>query len=239
MIGIARAAAGRLDRRAARVLPQPDRRRSRRRSNGRRSSRSSARAASFRSSTSPIRASPTASRRTARSCAASPRRRDRCSSSNSFSKSFSLYGERVGALTVVAADARRSGARALAAEAHHPRQLLQSADARRPDRGHGARVAGAARAVGSRACDDAQPDQADARDAGRAAARAHPRLRISRFMLPPARHVLVFRPHETSRSSGCAANSRSTRSTPGASASRRSIRATSTTSPTRSPRSPS
>ena len=60
--------------------------------------------------------------------------------SSSFSKSFSLYGERVGALSVVAADTRRGGARAVAAEARHPRQLLEPADARRPDRRDGARA---------------------------------------------------------------------------------------------------
>ncbi len=37
--------------------------------------------------------------------------------SSSFSKSFSLYGERVGALSVVAAQQRRGGARAVAAQA--------------------------------------------------------------------------------------------------------------------------
>ena len=69
--------------------------------------------------------------------------------SSSFSKSFSLYGERVGAMSVVATDKRRSRARAVADQARRARQLLESADARRRDRGDGAGVAGAARAVGS------------------------------------------------------------------------------------------
>ena len=108
-----------------------------------------ARGAACRSSTSPTRASATASTPTARSCAASPPRPGRCSSSSSFSKSFSLYGERVGALSIVAADTRRSGARAVAGEARRAHQLLEPADARRPDRRDGARHAGAPRAVGA------------------------------------------------------------------------------------------
>src|SRR4029077_8751225 len=66
--------------------------------------------------------------------------------SSSFSKSFSLYGERVGALSVVTASPdegarvagppRRGRARPVPAQARRTRQLLQSADARQPGRGH-------------------------------------------------------------------------------------------------------
>jgi aromatic-amino-acid transaminase len=54
--------------------------------------------------------------------------------SNSFSKSFSLYGERVGALTVVTADKDEAARVLSAAEAVRARELLEPADARRPDR---------------------------------------------------------------------------------------------------------
>ena len=47
-------------------------------------------------------------------CARSRDAPGRCSSPSSFSKSFSLYGERVGALSVVTAEQRRGGARAVA-----------------------------------------------------------------------------------------------------------------------------
>ena len=91
---------------------------------------------------------------------------------SSFSKSFSIYGERVGALSVVAAD-KDEAARVLSqVKRDDPRQLLEPADARRADRRHGAVLAGASRAVGAELADDARPHQADARAAGRAAARA-------------------------------------------------------------------
>ncbi len=100
--------------------------------------------------------------------------------SSSFSKSFSLYGERVGALSVVAADKRRGGARAVAGEARRPRQLLEPADARRRRSSRTVLcIAGAARAVGSGARGDARPHQADARGAGREAARARAAAPIS------------------------------------------------------------
>ena len=70
--------------------------------------------------------------------------------SSSFSKSLSLYGERVGALSVVAAQQRRSGARAEPGQARDPHQLLESADARRQDRRDGAHDARAALRCGSR-----------------------------------------------------------------------------------------
>ena len=59
--------------------------------------------------------------------------------SNSFSKSFSLYGERVGALEHRRRQQGRSRARAVAIEARGAHQLLQPADARRPSGRHGAR----------------------------------------------------------------------------------------------------
>ena len=48
-----------------------------------------------------------------------------------FSKSFSLYGERVGALSVVCATKDEADARAEPAEARDPHQLLEPADPRR------------------------------------------------------------------------------------------------------------
>ena len=57
----------------------------------------------------------------------------------------------------------RSRARAVASEARHARQLLESADARRRRSSRTCSLAGAARAVGSGARDDARSDQADAR----------------------------------------------------------------------------
>ena len=157
--------------------------------------------------------------------------------SSSFSKSFSLYGERVGALSVVASRQGRGGARAVAVEARRPRQLLESADARRPDRRDGARHAGAARAVGDgarRRC-----ATASARCARRWSSKLHERAAGARLRLRARRSAACSRTRDSPRRrcSGCATNSRSTRSTPAASASRRSTRRTSTTSPTRSPRS--
>ena len=68
--------------------------------------------------------------------------------SSSFSKSFSIYGERVGALSIVAAD-KDEAARVLSQVKRTIRvQLFESADARRADRGHRAVLAGAPRAVG-------------------------------------------------------------------------------------------
>ena len=91
------------DRRAARVLPQPDRRRPDARATGARCSTSCARAGSCRSSTSPTRASPRASRPTRYAARLFAESVSPVFLSSSFSKSFSLYGERVGALSVVTA----------------------------------------------------------------------------------------------------------------------------------------
>ena len=118
----------------------------------------------------------------------------------------------------------RGRARALAAEAPRPRQLLEPADARRADRRRSVLgVARAARAVGGRARDDARPHQADARDAGRAPARARcPAATSASCWRSAACSRIPASPR--SRCSGCARSTRSTRSTPAASASRRSTR---------------
>ncbi len=89
-------------RRAARLLPQPDRRRPDARPVGPGDCCRRRPAIWCHSSTWPTRASPTASMKTAPSCVASPRPAWPLLVSNSFSKSFSLYGERVGALSIVA-----------------------------------------------------------------------------------------------------------------------------------------
>ena len=77
--GGAAADSARVDHRAACLLPQSHRRRSRRMRNGAKSSTSCARAACCRFSTWLTRASPTASSRTAASCAGLRPRRGRCS----------------------------------------------------------------------------------------------------------------------------------------------------------------
>ena len=69
---------------------------------------------------------------------------------SSFSKSFSLYGERVGALSIVADRSRRSRAGVVAGQARRAWQLFEPADVRRPDRRDGARLARAVDAVGRR-----------------------------------------------------------------------------------------
>ena len=61
--------------------------------------------------------------------------------SSSFSKSFSLYGERVGALSIITSSQGRIDARVVATEARDPHELLESADARRLGRRRRARVA--------------------------------------------------------------------------------------------------
>ncbi len=114
---------------------------------------------------------------------------------SSFSKSFSIYGERVGALSVVADD-KDEAARVLS----QVKRTIRANYSNPPT--HGGQIvatvhvlAGAPRAVGGGARRDAQSDQADARAPGRASARAgaptglplHPR---------PARHVLLFRSHQ-------------------------------------------
>ena len=175
------------DRRAARVLPQPDGRRSDARAMAARSSTSCARAGSCRFSTSPTRASATASMRTAAWCARFAATPGPLLVASSFSKSFSLYGERVGALSVVAADKRRSRARAVAGEADDPRQLLEPADPWRADRRHGAVRRRSCARCGRRSS-RAMRDRIKLMRAlaGRAAARAGARARTSASSSPSA-----------------------------------------------------
>ena len=71
--------------------------------------------------------------------------------SSSFSKNFSLYGERVGALSVVTAWQGRVGPRHVAGQARHPYQLFQPADPWRRPGSRGVLASDrAARPVGSR-----------------------------------------------------------------------------------------
>ena len=70
----------------------------------------------------------TASTKTPRRCVCSLRSGLTFFVSSSFSKSFSLYGERVGALSIVTDSKEESGARAVAGQAGDPHQLLQPAD---------------------------------------------------------------------------------------------------------------
>ena len=71
--------------------------------------------------------------------------------SSSFSKSFSLYGERVRCSHDRRRRRRRGGARAFTGETRRTRQLLEPSVVRWPGCRHGARDARAARAVGARA----------------------------------------------------------------------------------------
>ena len=85
---------------------------------------------------------------------------------NSYSKSFSLYGERVGALSMVAAD-RDEAARVLSQhQADHSHQLLQPRRAWRRAGRRRARQQRAARALGSGAGRDALAHPRHARRAG-------------------------------------------------------------------------
>ena len=52
---------------------------------------------------------------------------------NSFSKSFSLYGERIGALSVVGVEPRRGRAAVVAAQTGRAFQLFEPTDVRRTD----------------------------------------------------------------------------------------------------------
>lgn len=70
--------------------------------------------------------------------------------SSSFSKSFSLYGERVGALSIIS-ESKEESARAVAGQTRDPHQLLQPANTRCEHRGCSVEQPGTARAVGSRA----------------------------------------------------------------------------------------
>ena len=119
---------------------------------------------------------------------------------NSFSKSFSLYGERVGGLSVATASARRGETRAEPAEARRARQLLQSADVRRQGGGDRAEYAGTTGVVGSRARADARADQGDAARACREGRGAGAGIR-ARLRDAAARDVLVLGPLEGAGSS--------------------------------------
>ncbi len=123
---------GRHHRRAARLLPQPDRLRPHPRASG---TRSLGVVKATRPGALPGHGLPGLRRRPARKTA-----RPSPSSSApaspfcvrpSFSKSFSLYGERVGALSVLCENKEEAGARAAAAEDRHPHQLQQPAHPRR------------------------------------------------------------------------------------------------------------
>jgi aromatic-amino-acid transaminase len=105
--GQPRRAAGRHHRRPARLLPQPDRRRPLG-SAMEGSRRDLRRRTSSPSSTWPIRASPTASKPDALALKLFAASGLQFFVSSSFSKSFSLYGERVGALSIVTAGKEES-----------------------------------------------------------------------------------------------------------------------------------
>ncbi len=87
--------------------------------------------------------------------------------STSFSKSFSLYGERVGALSVLCARQGRSRPRAEPAQDRDPHQLQQPTHPRRRRGGRRAEQPRAARPVGKRAGRNARAHQGHAPKAGR------------------------------------------------------------------------
>ncbi|KAI1691815.1 aminotransferase class I and II domain-containing protein [Ditylenchus destructor] len=115
--------------------------------------------------------------------------------STSFSKSFSLYGERVGALSVLCEN-KEEAARVLSpAQDRHPHQLQQPAHARRRRGGRSARQSRAARPLGEGAGRDARAHQGHAPGAGR---RPEGRRREGRHELHhhPDRHVQLLGPHQ-------------------------------------------
>ena len=114
--------------------------------------------------------------------------------SSSYSKSFSLYGERVGALTIVTGN-RDESARVLSQVKRVIHQLLQSANPRRLDRGHRAQHARAAPALGRRTGRHAQPHPRDAPGPGRQARRQGRQARLQ-LRVEAARHVLVLGPDQ-------------------------------------------
>ena len=162
--------------------------------------------------------------------------RARCSSSSSFSKSFSLYGERVGALSVVAAD-KDEAARVLS----QVKRVVRANYSNPPTHG-GQIVATVLSSPELRALweaelgGDARAHQADARGAGREACTSARRAADFGFMLEQRGMFSYSGLTKAQVAAAARGVTRSTRSIPGASASRRSTRATSTTSPTRSPR---
>jgi hypothetical protein len=114
---------------------------------------------------------------------------------SSFSKSFSLYGERVGALSVVTASPEEGAARPLPAEAGGSRQLFQSADARQPGGGDHPEHAKSQGPLDPRTGRHARAHEGDAQAAGREdqVPRADRRLQLR---AEAARHVLLLRPHQ-------------------------------------------
>ena len=210
-----RAPAGEERRAAARLLPQPDRRRPDARAVGRAGADAAPSASCCRTSTSPTRASATASSKTPMRCARSPRARPDGRPlaffvANSFSKSMSLYGERCGALSVVCADAGEAEQRPRPAQVHGAAQLLEPADPRRPDRRRGADRARRCAAPG-------RPSSAAMRERIQAMRKALHGVLAAKvpgrdfgYFLTPARHVQLHRPDAARRSTGCARSSRST-----------------------------
>ena len=209
-------APGGLHRRAARVLPQSDRRRSDRRAVGaHRRGRPRARARSVpRSRLSGLRRRHRRRwRRRARVHRhAGPVARSRARSRNRFRSTASASARC--RWSPPTATKRRACCRSSSASSAPTIRIRRRTAARSSPR---CWLAGVARAVGGRARDDAQPHQADARAAGRAAARARSRRRLP-LHARAARHVLVLGAHESAGAAAARGRSRSTRSTPGASA---------------------
>ena len=144
------------------------------------------------------------------------------SSPTSFSKSFSLYGERVGALSVVCAE-REEAARVLQpAEERHPHQLLEPADARRAAWSPTVLTTPALRALWEEEL--AGMRDRIKRDARRAAARSSPPPASTRDMgfITRQRGMFSYSGLDAGADAAAArASSASTASTPAASAWRR------------------
>ena len=157
--------------------------------------------------------------------------------SSSFSKSFSLYGERVGALSRRRRD-KDEAARVLS----QLKRVIRANYSNPPTHGGqivaiGAAPAGVARALGDRARRHARAHQARcARRWSTKLARARAGRGLSTSSCKQRGMFSYSGPEPRRRCSGCATSSRSTRSTPAASAWRRSTRRTSSTWPTRSRR---
>jgi aromatic-amino-acid transaminase len=109
---------------------------------------------------------------------------------NSYSKSFSLYGERVGALSMVAANRDEAVARAVEDQADHSFELFQPVHAWRRAGRRRARQRRAARVVGAGAGRDALTHSCDACRHGRKTGCA--RCAAIQFHSEAGRHVLVF-----------------------------------------------
>ena len=169
-----------------------------------------------RSSTWPTRASATASPKTARGPHVPGRRPRLLRRDQLLEELLALRRARRRALGRLL-ERRRGQARAEPAEARHPHQLLEPADARR---------GGVAKVLSTPALRAMWEDELAGmrerikRDAPRAAAPAGRRRRRHRHRLhhAPARHVQLLRPDARRRCSACAASSASTASIPAASA---------------------